>query len=254
LMEINGHISHVLERGTGEALLLVHGTAGTTLDWEETVADLSETHRVVAIDLVGMGFSERVEGRSYGFALWTEQIVGILDALDIDQVSIIGQSLGGGIAAVFAGTYPDRTKRLVSVDSGPWMPPLLALMLLPGIGELMLRRVAYWPDRPDQGERYAERLRQVYRIRGTRRHLLKAMRGQFLRPRQYFHALSNIGCPTLILHGANDDIIPLRAAKALQRRIPGSRVIVLDDAGHFAMQDQPGRFVEEIRRFLADPA
>jgi pimeloyl-ACP methyl ester carboxylesterase len=252
LIKVHGHTVHVVERGSGgEAILLVHGTAGTTLDWEQAADALSDTHRVVALDLFGMGFSERIERCSYGFSFWADQLGGTLDVLGVRRASVIGQSLGGGIAAFFAGTFPSRVERVVSVDSGPWMPPLLALMLLPGVGELMLSRVEYWPDRPDQGERYAERLRHVYRIKGTRRHLMKAMRGQFLHPRSYFQALSKIECPVLLVHGANDDIIPLRAAKTLQRRLAGSRMVVLEGAGHFAMQDQPGRFIEEVRRFLA---
>jgi pimeloyl-ACP methyl ester carboxylesterase len=248
---VNGHLCHVVEQGAGDAVILVHGTAGTTLDWEATAQSLSDSYRVVALDLFGMGFSDRIEKCFYGFDLWAEQLAGTLDALDIDTAAILGQSLGGGIAAFFAGTHPSRVDRIVSVDSGPWMPPLMALMLLPGGGELLLSRGEYWPERPDQPAEYAERLRLVYRIAGTRRHLLRAVRSQFLHPRGYFRALSNIQCPVLLVHGANDDIIPLRAAVSLNRRLPQSRLVVLDGAGHFAMQDAQVRFVQEVRRFLA---
>jgi len=251
LIRVDGHRVHVVERGDGPPLLLVHGTGGTTLDWEASVLDgLAETHRVVALDLYGMGFSERNDRFAYGFPLWADEIAGTLDALGIERASIIGQSLGGAIATFFAARYPARVDRVISVDSGPWLPPFMLLVLLPGSGEFILGRADYWPQRPDQPPSYAARLRQVYRIVGTRRHLLRAIRGQFLQPGEYFRALSRVECPTLLIHGAADDIIPVRAAASLQRVIKDSRMVVLERAGHFSMQDSPRRFLEEARRFL----
>ncbi len=251
-IRVGGHRVHVVERGAGPAILLVHGTAGTTLDWETSVLDdLARDHHVVALDLYGMGFSERDDGFAYGFTLWADQLVGTLDALGLERVSVIGQSLGGAIALVFAGRYPSRVDRAVSVDSGPWMPPFMVLMLTPGIGETILARSEYWPERPDQPATYAERLRTVYRIRGTRRHLLRAMRGQFFRDGlTYLRAMSRVQCPVLFVHGAADDIIPVRAAASLRRLVSNSEMVVLDGAGHFSMQDSPQRFLQEVRQFL----
>ena len=251
IVVVRGHRVHVVERGDGPAVLLVHGTAGTTLDWEGYVLDtLAQRHRVVAIDLYGMGFSERAEEFTYGFRLWADEIAGTLDALGIERASVIGQSLGGTVATVFAGTHPSRIERLVSVDSGPWLPPFMLLMLMPGTGEVILARSEYWPDRPDQPAEYGSRLREVYRIKGTRRHLLKAIRAQFLDGREYFRALSHVTCPTLLVHGSADDIIPLRAAASLRRLLTNSQMVVLDGAGHFSMQDRPQQFAQEVRRFL----
>ena len=252
LILVAGHRVHIVERGTGPAILLVHGTGGTTLDWETSVFDdLAQDHRVVALDLYGMGFSDRDDGFAYGFTLWADQLAGTLDALGIERVSVIGQSLGGAIALVFAGKYPSRVERAVSVDSGPWMPPFMVLMLTPGIGETILAHSEYWPERPDQGALYDERLRAVYRIRGTRQNLLRAIRGQFFRDGlTYLSAMSRVQCPTLLVHGGADDIIPIRAAASLRRLIKDSEMVVLDGAGHFSMQDSPQRFLQEVRRFL----
>jgi 2-hydroxymuconate-semialdehyde hydrolase len=251
-VRVNGHRVHVVERGEGPAILLVHGTGGTTLDWETSVLDdLGQDHRVVAVDLYGMGFSQRDDTFAYGFTLWADQLAGTLDALGLDRVSVIGQSLGGAIALVFAGKYPSRVNRAVSVDSGPWMPAFMLLMLTPGIGETILAHSDYWPERPDQPALYAERLRAVYRIRGTRRNLLRAIRGQFIRDGlTYLRAMSRVQCPTLLVHGAADDIIPVRAAASLRRLLKNSEMVVLDGAGHFSMQDSPQRFLQEVRRFL----
>jgi 2-hydroxymuconate-semialdehyde hydrolase len=251
LIRVDGHRVHVVDQGEGPVVLLVHGTAGTTLDWETSVlSDLAQTHRVIAVDLYGMGFSDRDDAFKYGFTLWSDQLAGTLDALGIERVSAVGQSLGGAAVTVFAGRYPYRVDRVVSVDSGPWLPPFMLLMLTPGIGEMILGRSAYWPERPDQPTRYAERMRQVYGIRGTRQHLLRAIRGQFLDGREYFRGLSQVQCPVLLVHGSADDIIPVRAAAALRRLLKDSELVVIEGAGHFSMQDAPQRFVQEVERFI----
>ena len=250
LIAVDGHRVHVVERGAGPAILLVHGTAGTTLDWETSVVDdLARDHRVIALDLYGMGFSDRDDRFDYGFELWTDQLAHTLDALGVERASVIGQSLGGALSLVFAGRYPARVERVVSVDSGPWMPSFLLLMLTPGIGETILARADYWPERPEQGALYAERLRQVYRIAGTRRSLLRALRGQFVDARTYFGGIASVECPALLVHGDSDDIIPLRAARSLQRLLKQSELVVIP-GGHFSMQDSPQRFLEVVRRFL----
>ena len=251
LLLVNGRRVHVVERGEGAPLLLVHGTGGTTFDWESSVLDaFARSHRVIAIDLFGMGFSERSDGFRYGFEFWADQLAGVLDALDIERAALIGQSLGGAIVTAFAGRYPDRALRVVSVDSGPWMPPFMLVLLTPGIGELYLARRPFWPERPDQPPAYAERMRAVYRIRGTRQNLLRLNRSQFLDARAYLRWVRRAACPVLLVHGRDDDIIPLRAAQSLQRSLAGSELVVLEGAGHFAMQDQPDRFVAVVEPFL----
>ena len=125
-------------------------------------------------------------------------------------------------------------------------------MLTPGLGEMLLARAEYWPDRPDQGAVYAQRMREVYRIKGTRRSLLRAMRGQFIDGGTYFGGLARVGCPTLLIHGESDDIIPTRAAQALRRLVSKSELVMIP-GGHFSMQDSPQRFIQEVRRFLDEP-
>ena len=243
-----------MEHGSGPPLVLVHGTAGTTLDWETSVLDdFAQRHRVVAVDLFGMGFSERL-GSRFTFEVWTQQLAGTLAALGIQRATLIGQSLGGAVVAMFAGAHPELVERVISVDSGPWINPAMIPMLLPGYVTWLVNRRGYWPDRPDQGTRYSERLRDVYRIKGTRRDLAAIVRSQFFDGRNYFRALSSVTCPTLLIHGGADRIIPTRAARSLLNRIPHSEMVVIDGAGHFAMQDAPQRFVEECERFIVSTA
>ncbi len=251
LILVNGHRVHVIDRGAGPAVLLVHGTAGSTFDWEQTVMDpLAHRHRVIAVDLFGMGFSERSADFSYGFALWADQLAGTLDALGVARASVVGHSLGGAVALVFAGNYPQKVDRLISVDSGPWLPPFMLLMMTPGAGEMMMGCADYWPHMPSRGTAYEEGMRMIYEIKGTRRALLKSARGQILESPSGFRAFRRINAPTLLLHGGSDPIIPASAAALLLRIIPGSRMVVVDGAGHFLMNDKPNRFVAEVENFL----
>ena len=78
------------------------------------------------------------------------------------------------------------------------------------------------------------------------------MRGQFIDGGAYFGGLAHVGCPTLLVHGESDDIIPTRAAQALRRLVSGSELVMIP-GGHYSMQDSPGRFLREVRRFLDEP-
>jgi pimeloyl-ACP methyl ester carboxylesterase len=196
-----------------------------------------------------MGFSERLRGR-FRFDVWTDQLAGTLAVLGLERAIVIGQSLGGAVVTMFAGVHPEKVDRVISVDSGPWMNPAMIPMLIPRYVTWLVDRRGYWPNRPDQGDRYAERLRDVYRIEGTRRDLAAAIRGQFLDSRNYFRSIAAVACPTLLIHGGADRIIPPRAARSLLGRIKHSEMVVIEGAGHFAMQDAPERFADECERFL----
>lgn len=253
IIRVDGRRVHVVERGAGPPLLLVHGTGGTTLDWEATVLDrFAARHRVIAVDLLGMGFSERDEAAYYGFGLWTEQLAGTLSALGVDRADVVGHSLGGAVSLVFAAQHPELVSRLVSVASGPWLPPFMLLLMLPGSGEMWMGGSEYWPVRPDAKGPYVERMQRVYAIEGTRRALLRLIRAQMLDASTYASAVSHISCPALFVHGADDDIIPYRAAASLASLVPGSRIVAIPAAGHFVMNDQPERFADEVERFLAE--
>ena len=252
LILVAGRTVHIVERGDGTALLLVHGTAGSTFDWEEKVMEpLAKHHHVVAIDLFGMGFSERSSDLRYGFQLWADELASVLDTLNIARTSLIGHSLGGAVVACFAATYPDRVDRLISVDSGPWMPPFMLLMLTPGGGEMMLGTAEYWPKLPGASSEYIRRMRQIYLIEGAREALLSSVRGQIIHGgTSYLGNYRKISVPTLLLQGGADPIIPLSAAKSVGKLIPNSRLVVVPGAGHFLMNDNPERFVSEVEKFL----
>ena len=253
LLDVGGRRVHVVERGTGPPLLLVHGFGASTQDYEEFVLEpLSRTHRAIAVDLFGFGWSERSDDLPYGFALWADQLAGTLDALGIERASVAGHSMGGAVAAVFAARHPERADRLVLADAlYPPLPdetPLVFRVLrTPGLGELALGLVAD-TSAPGFSPAYVERARAWSRIRGTRRASLRYIR----EPDKWAElspAYGEIAAPTLILHGTADDFVAYAAMERAAPEIRGARVVSIPGGRHFLLRDTPEVFVREVEAF-----
>jgi len=258
LLAVGAHPVHVVERGSGPPLVLIHGFAGSTFDWEEHVLEpLARNHRVVALDLFGMGFSARDDAMPYGLEVWSDQVAGTLDALGISRATIAGHSMGGAVAAAFAVAHPERVERLVLV--APLVPVrdedrtlFFRILGIPGAGEALLGWYDHLPALPGFSEAYHARARQAFRIRGTRRALLRWVREGYDRD-ALGDTYRRLGVPTLVIAGRGDDIVPWPAVERAAMGIDGALVLPLDGAGHWLLRDVPERVVDAMRRFLDGP-
>jgi len=238
----------------GPPLVLVHGFGGSTEDFEDFVLEpLSRSHRAIAIDLYGFGWSERSDDFHYGWTLWADQIAGTLDALGIERASLAGHSMGGAVAAVFGARHPDRLDRLILADalypSEPGEIPLVFKALrTPGVGELLLGLVGE-ASAPGFSPAYRERARAWYRIRGTRSASLRYLRDPAKRA-ELAAAYPVIAAPTLVLHGTADSSVPYSAMERSVSAIRDARVVTLPGGGHFLLRDAPEVFVREVEKFL----
>lgn len=257
LTTIGGRAVHVVEAGQGAEtpLLLVHGFAGSTMDWEEHVlAPLAADRRVVAVDLLGMGFSARDDALVHGPAVWTQQLVDTLDTLRLPRVAVAGHALGGALAAQLATAHPERVERLVVVSTlvplpeaeQSWWQRGLAVR---GVGEFLLGRVAYLPAGPGFSPAYVARAETIFRIAGTRRALLDFVRGDD-HPMRLAADYARVAVPTLAIHGTADEVFPWDAAQAYLPRLHDALVLPLDGVGHWPMRDAPERVVAAIDDFL----
>lgn len=269
---IHGHKRAYRIAGEGPPLLLLHGIGDSSVGWVDVMGRLAETHTVVAPDLLGHGQSARPRA-DYSVAAYANGMRDLLTLLDVDRVTVVGHSLGGGVAAQFAYQYPERCERLVLVATGgvatavsPFLriaaAPLAEVFLIPlslpfakpvgrlGLEALRLSGTDLGRDH-DQIARVLDALPdRDARIAFTR--TLRSgvdWRGQVvtLRDRAYLAQ----AMPTLIVWGTRDGVIPVKHAHAAHAAMPGSRLELFDGAGHFPHHDDPDRFVELVGEFVA---
>jgi len=256
MIAAGGRQVHVVEAGAGEPLVLVHGFAGSTFDWEEQVMPaLAASHRVIAFDLLGMGLSERPEELAYGFDAWSRQVVDVMDALGLARATLVAHSLGAAPVAIVAGEHPERVERLVLVaplvpleqDERQWFFKLLEI---PGIGEMMLGTTDHLPQLPGFSDAYHARAHAAFLRHGTRDALLRHLRHGRDLP-HLVAAYRTIEAPTLVVAGMVDDTVPYAAILRWAPAIHDALVLPLDDTGHWVMRDQPRRLAKAIDDFLA---
>ncbi len=254
MIDVAGHRVHVVEQGEGSPVLLVHGFGASTFDFEDhALAALARSHRAVAVDLYGFGWSDRGDDFAYGWTLWSDQLVGVLDALGLARVSIVGHSMGGAVAAVFAARHPDRVDRLVLVDAlypqeEGEIPLVFKALRMPVVGELALGLTAD-PSPPGSSDAYRARSRAFAAIPGTRGAWLRYVRDRGKRA-ELGAAYATITSPTLVLHGTADASVSFETMQRAAPAIRGVRIVPLPNGSHFPLRDTPDAVVREVEAFL----
>jgi len=271
ILELHGDRVAYRDVGSGETLLLIHGMAGSSETWRAVIPQLSKKYRVVAPDLLGHGHSAKPRGDySLGaFAVWLRDL---LDELGVSRATIIGQSLGGGVAMQFIYQHPDYCERLILISSGGLGPDVgwtLRLLSAPG-AELILPVIAPRPvltvgnklralfsGAGIQSPRGAE-LWSAYSSLSdaeTRQAFLRTLRsvvdyrGQAVSALNRLHVRSEL--PTMAIWGDKDQIIPVSHAYAAQAVRPESRLEVLEGVGHFPHVERPTEVVDLIDDFIS---
>jgi pimeloyl-ACP methyl ester carboxylesterase len=242
--------THVLGVGEGPVILLMHGSGRSVADWQEGLADrLGRRHRVLGFDYYGHGLSDRAHGLRYGPALWVQQAVDVLDALEIRRVTVVGHSVGGSVAAMFTADHPDRVERSVFIGHGIAMDPMQWVPFVPGIGEIAMGRTAIFSDVFSAA--HERRLAAAYAIRGTRGALLTYIRRQYTIDglRLVLGTYEDISTPVLQVHGTRDASIPIDAARRLTPRLRDARFVAVEGAGHDVHIDAPDELVSAIEAF-----
>jgi pimeloyl-ACP methyl ester carboxylesterase len=274
-VSIHGHevAYRVAGDGTGPVVLLVHGMAGSASTWRHVMPALGEHATVIAPDLPGHGRSEKGRG-DYSLGALASHLRDLLVTLGHEHATVVGQSLGGGVAMQFAYQYPERCERLVLVSSGGLgqeVHALLRALSFPG-SEYVLALGCAAPLR-DAGDAVANVLRRVglrpqpaieefwhayssLSDGATRESFVRTLRsvidvaGQCVSANDRLYLASAM--PTLIVWGDDDRIIPVSHAYAAHEAMPGSRLEIFEGVGHFPHCEAPSRFVDTLRTFLRD--
>jgi len=268
---IHGHDVRYRRAGEGEAIVLIHGLAGSSLTWGPVMDKLTEHYDVIAPDLLGHGESAKPMG-DYSLGAMASGLRDLLAILGVERATIVGQSFGGGVAMQLAYQHPELCSRLVLVGSGglgrevSW---ILRISSLPGAEHLMPllfpKFVAnagnvvggFLHDRGMRAPLVGEMWRAYSSLAGAenRKAFVRTMRGVIEPGGQTVSALDRLylagHLPTMIVWGDNDAIIPVEHAHAAHEAIPGSRLEVLEDIGHFPHAEAPEQFVELMLDFMA---
>jgi pimeloyl-ACP methyl ester carboxylesterase len=258
-------------QGGHETILLIHGMAGSSATWRSVIPQLARRHRVIAPDLLGHGASAKPRGDySLGaFAVWLRDL---LDELGIAHATIIGQSLGGGVAMQFGYQHRDRCERLVLIGSGGLGPDLswmLRLLSAPG-AELVLPAVApqpvlnvgnsikSWFSSAGIHSARGGEMWSAYSSLGdreTRHAFLRTLRsvvdyrGQAVSALNKLHLTAQV--PVLFIWGDSDRIIPVAHGYAAHDALPGSRLEILPGVGHFPHVEAPTEVAHILEDFIA---
>ncbi|MEQ1698759.1 MAG: alpha/beta fold hydrolase [Ilumatobacteraceae bacterium] len=268
---IHGHEVGYRRSGTGEAVVLIHGLAGSSETWAAVQPRLALTHDAIAPDLLGHGESAKPMG-DYSLGAFASGLRDLLAAIDVPSATIVGHSFGGGVAMQLAYQHPELCDRLVLVGSGGLgreVSVLLRLVTLPGAEHLMPlmfprlvadggREVINLLDKVGvRAPRVSEMWRSYSSLARTanRKAFVRTIRGVIEPGGQTVNALDRLylaaHLPTLIVWGERDDIIPVSHAYAAHEAIPGSTLCVLDGVGHFPHAEAPERFMDVLDEFLA---
>jgi pimeloyl-ACP methyl ester carboxylesterase len=272
VISLHGHALSYVDSGAGEAVLFVHGLLGSHTSWAHLIDRLDDRHRVIVPDLFGHGASANTNG-DYSLATHAATLRDLIDRLGIDRVTLVGHSLGGGISLEFCYLFPERVERLVLVGSGglgrevnpalravtlpgaEWVLPALASGWVRGRVETIGRTMARAGWRASHDMRAAwegfARLSDAESRRAflTTTRAVMDPRGQSVTARDYLPDLA--GLPVLVIWGTDDMVIPSRHAIHAKEAIPGCRVELFDGAGHFPHLDDPERFADVLRDFIA---
>jgi len=267
LIRIEDQNIYVEQAGQGEPILLIHGFGGSSFSWRKVMPALAEDYWVVAPDLYGFGWTDRPDDWSrYTRDGQVELILGIMDALGIGRAHLVGHSYGGSISMALAADHPERVRSMVLVDSAAVDYPMnrrkwfarvglfnfayvRGLALRQGFVERVMGK-AYYDDSmvtDELIEAYLERLRvegAAQGFRGLSRPLPKSER-----PRGDIR-YEDLDIPSLILWGAQDELITLEVGRYYAQFFPDIRFVPIEGSGHAPMEERPAEFLAQIKAFF----
>jgi len=270
-IQVEDRWMNIVDIGEGPVVLMVHGLSGCWQNWLENIIFFARDHRVIAVDLPGFGESP-MPVKKISISNYADTVDALLTALEIDTVRLVGNSMGGFIGAELAIQHPARIERLVLVAAAGLSVEHVRTQRKDGlrhrvenvaffnIGWLasrsptvarrhrlrcaLLLLVAAHPDRLPPALTYEQ-------VKGSGKpgfnDALDALCCYPIRER-----LPEIECPTLIVWGDKDRLVPLKDAAVFEELIDDSRKVIYEDTGHLTMLERPARFNRDVHEFLQE--
>jgi pimeloyl-ACP methyl ester carboxylesterase len=268
---LEGRPVNTAQLGEGPPLLFVHGLSGSWPNWLEQLPVFARDHHVIALDLPGFGHSPMPAGE-ISIAAYARLLDELLDELALDSAAVVGNSMGGQIASEFASVFPGRVTRLALVSPAgvSTSGDVPTARLLPALrrAEVVAAGTAAWAAAHSDAATARPRLREALmgvvaahpgrlpaalvaeQLRGAGKPGfvpgLEAVLDCEIRAR-----MPEITCPTLVVWGERDRLVPVRDALVFAELIPDARLVIYADTGHVAMLERPASFNALLRDFLA---
>jgi pimeloyl-ACP methyl ester carboxylesterase len=259
----NGINTNYHRVGSGEPLFMVHGSGpgvSAWANWRLVIPTLAEKYDVVAPDIVGFGYTDRPDGFSYNIANWREHLLGFADALGLERFSVVGNSFGGGLAISMAVNHPERIDKLILMGAcGVSFPITEGLDAVWGYEPSLenmkrIMKTFAWSEELGNNAELAE-MRYRASIQPGFHESFSAM---FPPPRQRGvddlatpeDQIRGITAPTLIVHGRDDQVIPVENAYRFNQLIDNSEVHVFGQCGHWTQIEKASEFCQLVINFL----
>lgn len=268
-IRVDGNRIRYAEEGKGPPVLLLHGLGASLEWWKLNLTSISQNHRTIAIDFLGFGFSSKPK-EEFNTSLVTRFMHSLLDAFNLDKVTLVGNSFGGYIALITALCFPERVDRIVLVDSvgfGKEISLLLRVASHYPVGELalatrsrltarlMLSRLFY--DSKKLPDDLIECALRVFEQRQARKICLevlhqgvdsKGLKEKIWRP--LLEEIPHLSHQTLIIWGVDDKIVPLSQARRGLALIKNAHLVIFEKCGHLPQLEWPDKFNRSVLHFL----
>jgi pimeloyl-ACP methyl ester carboxylesterase len=252
-----GYKLHYLEAGRGEPVILLHGTGGEGARWTPTIQGLASDFRVIAPDQIGFGQSDKPL-TIYHSGVFAGFLAAFMKEIGLPKASLVGQSMGAGVALVFAAKHPQMVERMVLVNGGGYRSPAA-----PSAPDWHARQIAN-AGTLEESREYMEKLyfdHSFVTDKLVEQNLMQRLRSAYTIESMQIANDRGLGgvtedevraitAPTLLVWGVNDKLSPPANADKLNAAIKGSRKVLIDKAGHYPFLEHPEKFNQVVREFL----
>jgi pimeloyl-ACP methyl ester carboxylesterase len=252
---------------TGKNIVFIHGFASSTYTWEKVAPILNKQgYHVWALDIKGFGWSDKPKDTSYDVLTLTEEVHQWMESMGLDDVVLVGNSLGGGIATLVALLHPEKVGHLVLIDAAAYnteYPLIMKLALLPLSSSMSKLFFSHWVVRQtlyevyyhrdwisrDQVDAYYNRLRTENAL-DAQVAVVRAL--DFSKVEKYVNRIPEIKAKTLILWGEHDRWIPLSSAHRFKAELKGSSLVIIPECGHMPQEEYPDITAKLLDDFIQD--
>ncbi|MDT5063152.1 MAG: hypothetical protein QOH63_3611 [Acidobacteriota bacterium] len=248
---------HYVEAGSGPVVVLLHGLGGNTTNWAFNIAPIAQKYRVIVPDQIGFGQSDKPL-INYRINTYVDFLDAFLKGLKIERASLVGNSMGGWVAAAYTIAHPEKVERLVLVDAAgfsfaPGFDTGQLIKLNPSTREGMKELVSrvFYNKLIFMSDAFID-ASMAARINAGDGHTIRSITESIIRREDFLdNRLAAIKQPTLVIWGREDGLLPLADGQRFQKEISNSQLVVFDQCGHVPQIEKAANFNTALLKFLA---